>query len=355
MIQNVLAKILLYPFTLLYGAVIRSRNLMYEAGLLKATSFNLPIISVGNLSIGGAGKTPHIEYLIRLLSPYITIGTLSRGYKRKTKGFRFVENKDTALISGDEPLQYRRKYQDIVVAVSESRTLAIPLMVKHVPNLQLILLDDAFQHRAIIPGLSILLTTFDHPFTDDILLPAGRLREYPDAYKRADIIIVSKCPDVVSEGEREHLVNKICPLKRQQVFFTRYSYGHPYSFADPRRRISLSDNLDVIMVSAIANTAYMMSYLEQKVDSIHTLEYEDHHIFTERDIEYISQVYANRDTEQKIILTTEKDAMRLDLHRASILKNGLPIYILPAEVSFLFNEDKAFNALIQSFLLNFKV
>jgi len=259
------------------------------------------------------------------------------------------------LVAGDEPLQYKRKFRDIIVAVSESRTLAIPLIIKHNPDIQLILLDDAFQHRAIIPGLNILLTTFDNPFTQDILLPAGRLREYRDAYKRADIIIVSKCPQIVTHQERDDFTEELNLLEHQKLFFSRYDYHSPYSLMNPSQKIHLNENHDVILVSAIANTAYLTDYLRDHVSDIHELEYEDHHLFSERDIEYISQVFENRASENKIILTTEKDAMRLDIHRQLIHNKSLPIYILPVEVKFLFDQEEAYNSLIKSFLLNFKV
>lgn len=355
MLQKTLAKIFLFPFTLIYGVVISMRNIFYDAGLLKSTSFNIPIINIGNLSIGGAGKTPHIEYLIRELSPFIDLGTLSRGYKRKTKGFRFVQFNDNARTVGDEPLMYKRKYRDIVVAVSESRTLAVPLMIKQHPNLQLILLDDAFQHKAIIPGLNILLTTYDDPFMNDTLLPAGRLREYPSAYLRADIIVVTKCPNDIHTKDKEAFIKRINPAGYQKIFFTKYKYYQPYSFYDFQQKISLDSDLDIILVSAIANTSYLKYFLEETVESIHELEYEDHHIFTERDINYIHQVYSNRETPKKIILTTEKDAMRLDLLRKQITSLKLPIFILPVEVEILFEEEEQFIDLVKSFLLNFKV
>ena len=250
---------------------------------------------------------------------------------------------------------YKRKYRDIVVAVSESRTLAVPLMIKQFPDLQLILLDDAFQHKAIIPGLNILLTTYDDPFMEDTLLPAGRLREYPSAYLRADIIVVTKCPNDIGGSEKEAFISRINPAGYQKVFFSRYRYYHPYSFYDFNHQVSLDADLDVILVSAIANTSYLKYFLEQKVESIHELEYEDHHIFTERDINYIHQVYINRETPKKIILTTEKDAMRLDLLRKQITSLDLPLFVLPVEVEILFEEEEQFIDLVKSFLLNFKV
>lgn len=355
MVQNWFAKILLMPFSVVYGLVISSRNLFYETGLLKATKFNIPVISIGNLTIGGAGKTPHVEFLIRKFLPYLNLGTISRGYKRKTKGFRYVEKSNNALEVGDEPLMYKRKYPELTVVVSESRALAVPLMLKNHPQLDGIILDDAFQHKEIIPGLNILLTTFSSPFTKDFLLPAGRLREFRRAYTRADIIIVSKCPYDMEVSEMEDLRKEIKPLNHQRIFFTYYNYFSPYSFYNPSQRLKLDRSLDVILISAIADTEYLINFLDEKVGSLHELSYEDHHIFLERDINYLNQVFENRDTVNKIILTTEKDAMRLDILRKQISDYKLPIFILPVEVKFLFNQEEEFEALIRTFFLNFKV
>ena len=197
-------RVLLAPLTVLYGLGVSLRSLFYTSGVLKHTTFSLPIISVGNLSVGGAGKTPHVEYLVQLLKDYVHVATLSRGYKRKTKGFLLVHPHQSATQVGDEPLQYKRKYPDVTVAVGENRSLAIPEMLQHAPQTQVILLDDAFQHIAIRPSLNILLTEHGQLFTDDFLLPSGRLREWRSAYERADTIIVSKCPpDLPEEVERE--------------------------------------------------------------------------------------------------------------------------------------------------------
>lgn len=320
---------------------------------MKSSTFSLPIISVGNLSVGGAGKTPHIEYLIRSLRPYLNVATLSRGYKRKTKGFRFVRLNDTALIAGDEPLQYRRKYRDVVVAVGESRAIAIPQIVQQYPDTQVILLDDAYQHRAVTPSLNILLTSYEAPFYDDHLLPGGRLREFKDGYVRADIILVTKCPDQLNLAERTTIIDRISPLDHQQVFFTRYLYGRPYSFYDPRQRLTLTSDLDVILVSAIANTDYLVNYLSQYVEEVHSMDYEDHRLFTDQDIAYIDTVYRQRNSERKVIITTEKDAMRLDLHRSVIQTKGWPLYVLPIQVNFL-EDQEGFDALVKEHLLDFK-
>lgn len=354
MVENKLASIILYPFSLLYGFVISARDLLFDAGLLKATSFSVPVISIGNLTIGGAGKTPHVEYMIRQLLPFLEVATLSRGYKRKTKGFLLVQSKHNAMDVGDEPLMYKRKYHDVVVAVCESRSLAVPMIMKYYPETQVILMDDGFQHRGIIPGLNVLLTQFEQPFTRDTLLPSGRLREYPSAYKRADIIIITKCPEVLENEEKESLISEINPLPHQQLFFSRYRYLPIYSFWDSHQKLALDQSQDIILISAIAGTSYLLDHLEPRVASVHHMAYEDHRVFTEKDIDYIFQVYTNRDTPNKIILTTEKDAVRLDIWRDKMKNLDIPLYVLPAEVEFLENEDH-FLELVKSFLLNFKV
>lgn len=354
LIQQIVARIVLFPVSVLYGMAIGIRNFFYDVEVVRSSRFSLPIISVGNLSVGGAGKTPHIEYLIQILRPYLNVATLSRGYKRQTKGFRFVQIADSALQAGDEPLQYRRKYRDIVVAVGESRAISIPQIIQRYPNTQAILLDDAFQHRAVDPSLNILLTSYNEPFYDDYLIPAGRLREYRSGYTRADVVIVTKCPDQLEQHEKALIIKKINPLDHQTVFFTRYVYGHPYSFTAVRQRLQLAPQLDVVLVSAIANTAYLVNYLSQHVADVHTLDYEDHRVFTDQDITYINTVYQQRKSRYKIIITTEKDAMRLDLHRDRIVELKWPLFVLPVQVDFLGEEHRDFDTLIKTHLLSYQ-
>ncbi len=330
-------------------------NLLYDTGFLRSSRFSIPVISVGNLSIGGAGKTPHIEYLLDLLSEYINVATLSRGYKRQTQGFRYATYSDSALTVGDEPMQYRMKYRDVVVAVSESRAYAIPQILKDAPQTQLVLLDDAFQHRAVQPGLNLLLTAFDAMFTRDFLLPAGRLREWRSSYKRADVILVTKCPDSLDDKQKSKIIREIDPLPHQKVFFTRYEYELPYSFYDKHQRQPLTSMMDVILLSAIANTSYLMQYMEAQAGSVTQIEFADHHLFDKGDIEKIIQVYRNSAPGQTIVLTTEKDSMRLALHQEMLAGAGVPVFVLPARVQVLFDEGPEFNALIQQYLLNFTV
>lgn len=355
MFRRIIIRILLAPFSLIYGIIISLVNFSYDTGLLKASKFSVPVIGVGNLSIGGAGKTPHIEYIINILKDYINVATLSRGYKRQTKGFRLVQTSDTALTVGDEPLQYRRKYPDIVVAVAESRAYAIPQIIQNYPQTQAILLDDSFQHRGVKPGLNILLTAYDTLFTDDYLLPAGRLREWRSGYRRADIIVVSKCPEDITIQDRDRILVKIQAMPYQKVFFSSYEYDYPYYFYDPEKRISLDLELEVILLSAIANTDYLFKYLEKNVHGVNEIEYADHHNFDSRDIEKIIKIYQNTKADRKIILTTEKDAMRLEMHKSLLQKLNIPVFILPAKVKFHFDGGKEFDESVKKFLLDFEV
>jgi len=354
-LQKLIARILLSPFSLLYGIGVWLRNVSYDTGLLKATKFSIPVINVGNLSVGGQGKSPHVEYLIELLKPYIDVATLSRGYMRKTKGFRLAHYQDTADTVGDEPIQYKRKYKDLVVAVCESRNTGIPMILQHHPNVQTILLDDAYQHRAVTPGLNILLTQFDLPFTRDHLLPVGRLREWKKAYRRADIIIITKCPDEITEKQKKELVAEINPFSHQKMYFSKYEYQLPYHFVHLNNRLELDGTHHVLLISAIANTDYLLDYLEPRVKSIQHLEYEDHHPFTDDDLKYQKKVYDNMDEAKNIILTTEKDAMRLEPYRQQFYDWGVDIYVLPIKVKFIFEEQELFNESIKDFLLKFKV
>lgn len=355
MIQNYLVKILLAPFSLLYGMIMSMRDFFYRKGLLKSVEFNLPVISVGNLSVGGAGKTPHIEYLILLLRDYINIATLSRGYKRKSRGYIEVKPKMTAEQVGDEPLQFKRKFPDIMVTVSESRSFGIPQIVSDRPETQLVLLDDAFQHRSVKPGLNILLTEYRHPFTRDHLLPSGRLREWRSGYERADIIVVSKCPQELGQEERRALTEEIKPFPHQQLFFSYYRYFQPYYIFDARYRTNLGQDWDILLISAIARTEYLTEYLTDQVKSVHALEFEDHHYFTKSDMADLKRSFAELPSEKKIILTTEKDAMRMELHRQFLIEERLPIFVLPVQVQFHFDEGTVFDETVKNFLLKFKV
>lgn len=351
--REILVKILLAPFALLYGIVIGSRNILYDWNLLKSAKYNLPVIGVGNLTMGGAGKTPHVEYMIRLLSPYLVTGILSRGYRRKTKGFRLVQKTDTSLTVGDEPLQYRLKYPEVVVAVSESRSIGIPQMLQQRPDIRVVLLDDSYQHLSVTPGLNILLTEYYRPYSIDHLLPIGRLREWRSGAKRANIIVVTKCPEQFDPRVAEALKSSLELQPHQKVFFSRYVYGLPYHIIRGSRH-ELSDYDELILLSAIADESYLLDYLDQKADRVHTMIYEDHHYFSPHEVSLLKQKYENLKFQNAAIVTTEKDATRLILHHKFIREHNLPILVLPLKVSFVDNDGDAFDLMIQNFLLRFK-
>lgn len=355
MIQRLLFRVLLAPFALLYGIGVSVRNWLYFRGVLKSVSFDIPVISVGNLTMGGAGKTPHLEYLIRLLKDYIEVATLSRGYMRKTRGFRVVDPSDTVEKVGDEPLQFKRKFRDVLVTVSESRMFGVPQILSLKPDTQVVLLDDAFQHLAVRPGLNILLTEFNRPYTRDFVLPSGRLREWPGASERADVIVVTKCPDGLTHDQAEQMRLELAPLNRQKLFFSRYQYAQPYYLFDRRYTLDLGPGWSAVVMCAIANTAYLQGYLEGVTDAVRMMQFADHHAFTPEDLSALRRTWEGMDSQHKCILTTEKDATRLEAHRDFILEHRLPIFVLPVEVAFLFGGGEAFDEHIRQFLLDFKV
>ena len=354
MTRNIIARIILSPFTLLYGMGVGLRNIFYDSGLLKSTSFNIPVISVGNLSVGGAGKTPHVEYLIMLLQEYLNVAVLSRGYKRKSKGFKWVHSNDQVTQTGDEPLQFKRKFPVTSVAVCESRNLGIPMMLQGKPDIQAMLLDDAFQHRSVVPGLNILLTTFDEPYTRDYLLPSGRLREFRSSSSRADIIIVTKCPSTIDESTMQKYRRELNPDKFQKLFFSIYKYADPYYMYNPSMRKKLTRDTKVVLLSAIANVEYLLDYLDVNADIVQLLKYEDHHYFKDEEILLLEKIIKEIDDPNTIIITTEKDAMRLDLHRQKIIESKLPIFALPIKVNFVAEKENDFDESVKDFLLNFK-
>lgn len=354
MSDDIVIRILLLPLSLLYGLGVMLRNMLYRTGALRSVRFDLPVISVGNLSVGGTGKSPHIEYLLRWLDQYIQIAVLSRGYGRKTTGYRPVTTIDTAEDAGDEPLQFKRKFPDIPISVSESRALGVPELVKRNPETQCVLLDDAFQHLAVTPGLNILLTEYSRPFTRDWLMPSGRLREWRNSYRRADIIVVTKCPPELSADQRHDMLIELDPYPRQSVYFSCYRYGLPYQLLRPDIKRPLDLQTDALVVSAIANTDYLLRYLGNSVRSAQTMEFEDHHYFDESDLDDVLRRFDALPSSNKMIVTTEKDATRLELHQGFIWKNELPIYVLPVEVAFCDNDEAAFQEDVKRFLLEFK-
>lgn len=299
---------------------------------------------MGNLTAGGTGKTPHIEYLIFLLQYVYRVATLSRGYGRSSHGFVLAENNTLATQIGDEPRQFKRKYPETIVSVGEDRILAIPKILDARPDTDVILLDDAFQHRSVKPGLSVLLTEYNSPFTRDNLLPLGWLREPKSSYHRADIIIVTKCPLTLTEAERNSMVAEIKPFKYQKVYFSTIQYGPLYSFYDANYRVQLNDGVTALLVCGIAKYAELQAYLEQKAQKVYVRDFSDHHQFDRYDLESIRETYNNLGTDRKVMITTEKDAARLEEHRDWFLQNKIEIFVQPIAVSFLNGDAEKFNA-----------
>jgi len=316
---------ILFPFSLLYGAITSLRNFLYNKNILKSTEFALPIIAVGNLSVGGTGKTPMVEYLVRLLSPKHDLVTLSRGYKRTSKGYLLADVGTKMEDIGDEPFQYFSKFKNIHVAVDANRVEGVANTLKLLPNTNLIILDDAFQHRKIKAGFYILLTSFDDLFFNDFLLPAGNLRESRSGVQRADVVIVTKCPSNLSV-EKQNEIKKKIKVNPENVFFSTIQYST--EIFSQKEKLKLEELAsDFIAVAGIAKPNYFYNYLQCSQENC--LTFPDHHSFSERDLEKI----INKAKGKKII-TTEKDYMRLQ----GLLPENL-LYYLPIEVRFLENES----------------
>ena len=328
---------LLYPFSLLYGLITSVRNYLYENGVLEANQFDTPTIVVGNLSVGGTGKTPQIEYLIRLLKDNFKVAVLSRGYKRKSEGFVLADKTSTAEIIGDEPFQYYKKFENILVCVDADRTNAIEELEHLTKAPEVILLDDAFQHRKVKGGLNILLTSYNNLYVNDFMLPTGNLRENRKGAKRAQIIIVTKCPSNLSDDAQREIHKKLKPTMYQRVFFTTINYDSKLKGKDTLMIDELIGK-DVVLITGIANPNPLIAHLNSKNILFKHLKYADHHHFSEKDLNEIKLLQ----TENTIILTTEKDYMRL----GNSLKN---CYYITIETKFI-NHQNDFDTIIKKYV-----
>jgi tetraacyldisaccharide 4'-kinase len=343
-------RMLLLPFSLVYGLIVYFRNWMYDRKILRSASFNLPLICVGNLSIGGTGKSPMVEFLISKLKQTFQVAVLSRGYKRKTSGYTLATRESTALEIGDEPMQFFNKFPDVTVAVGEERIVAIPQLLHDKPTTQVIILDDAFQHRSVTAGFNILLTDFNNLYTRDWFLPTGDLRDQTKSARRADIILITKCPQDLSLAEKNRLVREINPGTHQQIFFTAISYGQPYQVVTRENWISAKAT-EVLLVTGIANPGHLKKHLEENFNGYDELAFGDHHIFTIDDLNYILKRFDQIQSPGKIIMTTEKDAVRLQ--KFSLQLRGLPVFVMPIQPVFLFYEENQFTRLIATFIQDF--
>ncbi|HEX5152277.1 MAG TPA: tetraacyldisaccharide 4'-kinase [Parafilimonas sp.] len=344
-------RVLLLPISLLYGIIIIVRNFLYDRKFFHSASFNLPIICVGNLAMGGTGKSPMVEYLIELLQDKFRIAILSRGYKRKTRGYALANENTTALDIGDEPMQFHTKFPELTVAVGEERIVAVPQILQDKPETQAIILDDAFQHRAIQAGLNILLTVYNDRFSDDFFFPTGDLRDQRSSAKRAEIIVVTKCPANITEDEKEKLTQQLKRNETQRIFFSTIEYQMPYHIITKDQK-PFSEEDEILLVYGIANPQPLKEYVSENTAEYEEMSYNDHHIFSIDDLKDISKKFEKIQSTNKLILTTEKDAVRFLKFKEQLM--NLPLYVLPVKHAFLFNEADDFNRVVIDFIEGFK-
>ena len=341
-------RILLLPISLLYHIVLKIRHKLYDWRILKRLRFEKPVICVGNLSLGGTGKTPTVEYLINILRDNYRVATLSRGYGRKTKGFQMADNQSTYETIGDEPLQYFLKFPGILVAVDEDRLNGTRQLLYSPNNANAILLDDAFQHRRIIAGLNILLTEYQNLYCDDFLFPAGTLRDIKSAAKRANIIVVSKSPKTLDEAEKQQIIKKLKPTKEQKVFFSYLEYAPLLPLNEKAKSVSAEKTDSVLAFCGIANPKPFVEELKKRHQTVDSLTFADHHAYTEDDVKHIINRFENLGGKQKIIVTTEKDAARLANSPYLCQFETAPLFALPVGVRF--HEEEKFNEEILNYV-----
>ena len=350
--QNI--RYLLLPFSILYRWFTWFYHMLYDQGILRARRFSIPVISVGNLTTGGTGKTPHVEYLVRLLLSteggfFDRVATLSRGYGRATTGFVIAGEDSTAIEIGDEPRQMKQKFENIFVAVDENRVHGIDQLLKIVPGLNVVLLDDAFQHRRVKPGLSILLRDFQGVSKKKMMLPAGDLREPISGSKRADIIIVTNSPKMLSPHERRRIGDILKPAEDQIVLFSYVAYDDLIPALGTKEHIMANKafyferEYTILLITGIADPVPLKEYYGQNIGELIHMSFPDHHEFTMADIQQIRKNFDNIVNESKIILTTEKDAMRLAIPGVAKAFENLPIFYLPIKIKFQDDDGEKFN------------
>lgn len=336
---------LLFPFSILFDLITQVRNLGYDKGFFKVTHAPIPSILVGNLRVGGTGKTPMVEFLIRFLSPTLKIGTLSRGYGRESKGFLIADHFSNPSKIGDEPFQIFSKFgQKIKVFVGEDRVNALRKIARSFALLDVIILDDAFQHRAVKAHLNILLTTYQEPFFDDYILPTGRLRESRSGAKRADLVVVSKCPELVSEDSKNEFRKKIRQYSGTYtpILFSKIIYGQPYAVG-PQSSFTPS----VILISGLANDELLIQHAKKTYDVVAIMSFDDHHSYIASDFDKLKSIRnANADREI-VLLTTEKDADKLKSAVQQGFLPEIPIFAIPISVEFTTEDER----ILQTFIV----
>jgi tetraacyldisaccharide 4'-kinase len=344
-------KFILLPLAWIYGMAVRIRHWLFKKRYLKSVSFPIPIISVGNLSLGGTGKTPMVEYLIRLLTEQYKVATLSRGYGRKTSGFLIGNQFSGHQDVGDEPMQYIRKFDGkITVAVDEDRCRGVGNLMENNKNLEVVLLDDAYQHRYIKPGISVLLTDYSKLYAEDYLIPVGTLRDVVSASKRADIIIVTKTDRVLSPISKQRVLETLKPEADQPVYFSYIDYGHFKAFPGSEE-FKIPENISkIILFTGIVNHYPLEEHLRFQCNELVTLNFPDHHIYSKNDLQKIKKVYDSAYENKKLIVTTEKDAMRLLNSPYLSELNYLPLFYVPIRVRLHGTDGVSFNKQILEYV-----
>ncbi|RPH32958.1 MAG: tetraacyldisaccharide 4'-kinase [Bacteroidales bacterium] len=338
-----LVSFLLAPFALLYGLIVKIRNLLFDYGILKSISFKKPVICVGNITVGGTGKTPHVEYLLKILSTSFNVATLSRGYGRKTKGFGYVTPASTAVEVGDEPLQMKLKYPAVKVAVDADRVNGISTLIKENPDLDAIILDDAFQHRWVKAGLQILLIDFNRLITRDYFLPMGRLRDSVKEKRRADIVLITKCPLDLSQEQKVSIINELRLSQKQSVYFTGISYGEPQPvFQEFGLSLELIKNQDVFAFAGIANPISFFSHIKNRMNLVEAYTFPDHFSFSESKLSPIIEAFIKNKSLHKSMVTTEKDAARIRGLSNLDTEIKKALFFIPIEIEFVDNQENNF-------------
>ncbi len=347
---------LLLPFSLFYWIGVTIRNRLFDFRILRSTVFHIPLISVGNITVGGTGKTPHVEMLARQLKSDYRIAILSRGYKRKSTGFIMASRHSPVSDIGDEPMQIKNKFPDISVAVDENRVHGVTRLIKSKHCPEIVILDDAFQHRYIRPGLSIVLVDYNRPVFNDFLLPAGNLREPWRNIRRSDLVIVTKCPDYLFPQEISWFSQKLALSAEQALFFTTYTYGKPEPVFPAKKRKDFpsfkqlrKSHAGILLVSGIANPKPLFQYLQKILKVQETMFFADHHEFTNFDIHSISVRFHSIPADEKYIIVTEKDAVKI---RELVMDEQLKkvFLFIPVEVKFLARGEKSFHKRIERYI-----
>ncbi len=344
-------KYLLSPFAFLYGMGVRIRNQLFNWGVLPMEQYDVPVICIGNLAVGGTGKTPHIEYVVRLLRRSCRVAVLSRGYKRKTKGFVLATAESTSADIGDEPFQIKKKFPAITVAVDANRRRGIKtlLALPEKERPEVILLDDGFQHRYVIPSLSILLTDYQRLYYEDMLMPVGRLREPIQAVSRADIVIVTKCEQDLKPIEYRIVESRMGLRPHHALFVTRVRYGDlrpVFPEGQPRVKRDIRKNDDVLVFSGIAHPESFEAEIRHYSGKVQTMSFPDHHDFTQDDILKIDQAFNQMSSQERLLIVTEKDAARLYANPYIPAAWKTRLYALPIEIEFHGKKEPQFNELI---------